>query len=1072
MPHELKGRTKHFKVSQLHKPLFFHGYRGSGYIVPILNLPNKTLIITADEDEAIECHSILTSFGRKALFLPSSIELMDNLAQLKESRRKEREGMISKFKEHILCCDILSALEKTALHKETSETIQTGQTLDLDKLERQLKDSGFEPVEEVIQERQYSFRGSILDIWATNSEFPYRITLDDETVERITLFNPEDQLSFKEIKECRISLGIIKKDRATAPIELASTIVLKDPDILEPVWNETLKTISDIIIASKDIDIDFSDARYDEILDKSVIISRHPVNNFSGKQEVLHQSPIPVFSGEFMQASQFIKDLINSGLNVILHLPTELDIKRIDEILRSYKINTEQIIFKLGTAGKGFIDYDNSEAHIDLFNLTGFRKKRNVKKKRISKKVLHEIISQFKEGDYVVHMDFGIARFTGITKVKKKDKYYDAIRLVFKNDDILYVSPANIDKIVPYTGQDKPTLSSLRSSAWKRLKKRVKQEVYEQSKQLSQIYARRILSKGFSFSPDDALQLEMEALFPYEETPDQLRAIQDVKADMESDKPMERLICGDVGFGKTEIALRSTFKAVRSGKQVAILVPTTLLAYQHWKVFKERLERFGVVVEYLSRTRSASTISKIRKALAKGKIDIVIGTHALISDNTVFANLGLLIIDEEHKFGVLQKEKLKAKYPEIDILYLSATPIPRTLKMALSGIRDISIIETPPSSRLEVKTYVGPWQKDLFVHAIERELLRGGSVFIVNPRIKGLENIEHIVKRHVPQAKTVIAHGGLDGNELEMALIDFSEGKYNILISTSIIGAGLDLPHVNTLIIMNAHMFGLAELHQLRGRVGRGNTQAYCYMFVPSWNRITSKARERLLTLLEYQDLGSGFSIALKDMELRGPGMLLGKEQSGFVRQMGIDAYYRIIEESIKELQQQEDPSKVDKWFDTTIDTNIPAFIPETYISSSRERISLYLRLSQATTINEIEHIYQEITDRFGNPPPEVVNLIYLMKTKQIAGRLGITKLVVKEGEAIAHFPNDEHHPWYKSQIPFYISQFITNNPKRFQIKPPPQSKLVIKAIPNIKEIFTVLRDMALQGKVLEQTKA
>ncbi len=1072
MPHKLKGRTTRSQRSQQNNSACFYGYKGSGYIVPILNLPDKTLIITADEEEAIECQAILTSFGKKALFLPSSFELIGDLAQLKESRRKEREVIISKFKDHILCCDILSALEKTALYGEISNTIKLGQTIELDQLEQQLKNSGFEPVEEVTQERQYSFRGSILDIWAVNSEFPYRITLDDETVERITLFNPEDQLSFKEIRECQISLGIIKRDTAIAPIEMASTIVLKDPDIIEPLWSETLKTISETIVASKNSDVDFSNTTYSEILANSVIISRNPVDNFSGKQEGLHQSPVPVFAGEFMQASLFIKDLINSGLKVFLYLPTELDIKRITEILRSYKTNTEKIIFKLGTVGKGFIDYDNSEAHIDLFNLTGFHKKRNAKKKRISKKVLQEIISQFKEGDYVVHMDFGIARFTGITKVKKKDRYYDAIRLVFKNDDILYVSPANIDKIVPYTGQDKPTLSSLRSSAWKRLKRKVKQEVYEQSKQLSKVYARRILSKGFSFAPDDALQLEMEALFPYEETPDQLKAIQDVKADMESDKPMERLICGDVGFGKTEIALRSTFKAVRSGKQVAILVPTTLLAYQHWKVFKERLERFGVVVEYLSRTRSASTISKIRKALAEGKIDVVIGTHALISDNTVFANLGLLIIDEEHKFGVMQKEKLKAKYPEIDILYLSATPIPRTLKMSLSGIRDISIIETPPSSRLEVRTYVGPWQKDLFVHAIERELLRGGSVFIVNPRIKGLENIEHLVKRHVPQAKTVIAHGGLDGNDLEMALIDFSEGKYNVLISTAIIGAGLDLPHVNTLIIMNAHMFGLAELHQLRGRVGRGNTQAYCYMFVPAWNRITNKARERLLTLLEYQDLGSGFSIALKDMELRGPGMLLGKEQSGFVRQMGIDAYYRLIEESVKELQQQENPSKVEKWFDTTIETNIAAFIPETYISSSRERISLYLRLSQANAINEVENIYQEITDRFGQPPQEVVNLIDLMKTKQIAGRLGITKLVVKEGMAIAHFPTDDNHPWYKSQIPFFISQFIANKPNRFKLKPPPESKLIIKSIPNIKELLIVLIDMALQGKVLEQTKA
>ncbi|NPA34136.1 MAG: DEAD/DEAH box helicase [Chlorobi bacterium] len=1071
MPQKQRSRTKQSQSESLHYPVLFHGYRGSGYIVPVLNLSAGTLVITADEEEASECTEILSSFGKKALFLPSSVEFIGDAVQIKESKRKEREMTIARFKDYILCCDILSALEKTTLYKEKSITVKTEQTLDIDQLEKQLKDSGFEPVEEVVQERQYSFRGSILDIWALNEEFPYRITLDDETVERITLFNPEDQLSFKEINKCKISLGISKSKEPVSPLELANTIVLKDPDILEPLWSETLQTISEKIVPTQNTDIEFSNVKYPQIFEKSIIISRNPLSHFTGKEEVLHQSPVPVFSGEFMQASQFIQDLINSGLKVFLHLPSELDIKRFKEILKSYKTDVKKIIFKGGTAGRGFIDYDLSEAHIDLFNLTGFHKKRSVGKKRISKKLFQEIVGQFKEGDYVVHMDFGIAQFTGITQVKIKDRYYDAIRLVFKNDDILYLSPANIDKIVPYTGQNKPTLSSLRSSAWKRLKQKVKQEVYELSKQLSQIYARRILSKGYAFVPDDAFQLEMEALFQYEETPDQLKAISDVKADMESAKPMERLICGDVGFGKTEIALRATFKAVRSGKQVAILVPTTLLAYQHWKVFKERLERFGVVVEYLSRTRSASTISKIRKVLSEGKIDVVIGTHALISDNTVFANLGLLIVDEEHKFGVLQKEKLKAKYPEIDILYLSATPIPRTLKMALSGIRDISIIETPPSRRLEVKTYVGPWQKDLFVYAIEKELSRGGSVFIVNPRIKGLENIKKIVKQYIPQAKTVIAHGGLEGAQLEQTLIDFAEGRYNVLISTAIIGSGLDLPHVNTLIVMNAHMFGLAELHQLRGRVGRGDTQAYCYMFVPSWNRITSKARERLLTLLEYQDLGSGFSIALKDMELRGPGMLLGKEQSGFVRQMGIDAYYRLIEESIRELQQQEKPEEVEKWFDTTIETNIPAFIPETYIASSRERLSLYLKLSQATSREEIEQIQSEITDRFGKPPQEVLNLIALLKTKHLASRLGITKLVIKDGYAIAHFPSDENHPWYKSKIPFHIYQFIARNPNRFQLKPPPDSRLVIKAVPSINELFIVLRDMVSQIKIMEQSK-
>ena len=1057
--------------TEINSPKAFIGYRGSGYIVPLINLPPGTLTIAPDEETAKECAEILRSFGKEAVFLPSSVEFVGNNVHIKKSRQQKRESLLPQFSKYIICCDVLSALEKTILFEEQTILINSNEEIDTNELEESLVKAGYNYVEEVRAKQQFSFRGAVLDIWSRDSEYPCRITLDDNFIERLTLFNPEDQLSFKEIEHYKILLGIREKSETKAPIELCQHIVLKDTDILESVWQEAFDTIEQNAI-SQQRTIELLPVDFNTIFQKSILINRNDIGNFQGEIKWLHQSPVPVFSGEFKQATQFIQDLLDSGIKVFIYVPNKVDEERIKEIFKSYSVNIEQVCFKEGTVGQGFIDYDRGEAHIDLFNLTGIRKRKGKSKKRISYSRLRQQLEQFKEGDYVVHMDYGIAQFTGITKVKIKDQYHDAIRLVFKNDDILYLSPANIDKIVPYTGGEKPALSSLRSSAWKRLKHKVKQEVYDLSKQLSQMYARRLLSKGFSFLPDDSLQYEMEALFPYEETPDQLRAINEVKADMESEKPMERLICGDVGFGKTEIALRSAFKAVRSGKQVAILVPTTLLAFQHWKVFRERLERFGVTVEYISRTRSASTIKRIRNALAEGKIDIIIGTHALISDNTEFANLGLLIVDEEHKFGVLQKEKLKAKYPEIDILYLSATPIPRTLKMALSGIRDISVIETPPSQRLEVKTYIGPWQKDMFAYAIEKELARGGSVFIVNPRIKGLKNIEHLVKTTVPRARTVVAHGSLEGTKLEKILIDFASGKYDVLISTAIIGSGLDFPHVNTLIVMNAHMFGLAELHQLRGRVGRGTTQAYCYMFVPSWNRITKKAKERLLTLLEHQDLGSGFAIALKDMELRGPGMLLGKEQSGFVRQMGIDAYYRLIEESIRELQQQEKPEEVDKWFDTAIETNIPAFIPDSYISSSRERLSLYLRLSQASSLKEIDDIQFEMDDRFGTIPQEAKNLISLIKVKLIASKLGFERLIIKENIAIAFLPKDLNHPWYQSNMPVQLSSFIAQRPNRFQLKPYPDSKLIIKAVPNIHELFVLLQDMYLSCVQREQTIA
>ena len=680
-------------------------------------------------------------------------------------------------------------------------------------------------------------------------------------------------------------------------------------------------------------------------------------------------------------------------------------------------------------------------------------------------------LMQLQVGDYITHIDHGIGKFMGLVKVNNDGKTQECFKLSYKNGDLLYVSIHSLHKISKYNGSEgkEIALSKLGSPAWKNLKQKTKAKVKQIAFDLIKLYAQRKTSKGFAFSPDTYLQDELEASFIYEDTPDQEKATHDVKKDMEAETIMDRLICGDVGFGKTEVAIRAAFKAATDGKQVAVLVPTTILAFQHFRSFTERLKDFPINVSYLNRFRTAKQKKETLEGLESGKIDIVIGTHQLVSDKVKFKDLGLLIIDEEHKFGVNVKDKLKTLKTNIDTLTLTATPIPRTLQFSLMAARDLSVIKTPPPNRQPVETQLIGFDEETLRDAISYELQRDGQVYFINNRIDNLKEIAGLVQRLVPDARIITGHGQLDGKELEERVLDFMDGKYDVLISTTIVESGVDVPNANTIFINDAQRFGIADLHQMRGRVGRSDRKAFCYLITPPYDMITSDARKRLEAIEQFSDLGSGFQIAMKDLEIRGAGDLLGAEQSGFINEMGFETYQKLMQEALEELQDdesfeelfnnEEDRKKLFKSVkEVNIDTDFELMLPDHYVDSTSERLLLYQRLAEIENKKELEKFQNELEDRFGKLPEEAVNLLKSVELKWLAAEIGFEKIVMKKGVFLGYFPDNPQDKFYQSEKFKHLLNYLTQNPSQAQLKEKNNQLLMRKdSMESIEEINQLL---------------
>ena len=932
-----------------------------------------------------------------------------------------------------------SALAKSIIRLKTDEEIDLGFMLEL------LLEYGFEQEDFVIEPGQFSIRGGIVDVFSFSHDYPFRIEFFGNKVESIRSFDPTSQRSVKILSRIQILPNIQDK-----------VVVEKRVDIMDYVPNDAIIWAENLSLISGKINQEFNKAEeafnkqkgetksgeprelYLSQTDFLEDISKHSIvetkgNNYKATQLVFDAEPQPLFHKNFELLIQNLEDNAALGYQnfILSENPKQLErIRSIFEDIAGRKnenpIHFEPVAISLH---KGFIDHQAGMAlytdHQIFERYHRFRiKERFGSKESLKLKELYDL----QPGDFVTHVDHGIGRFSGLEKLNNNGKEQEAIRLQYKNGDLLYVSIHSLHRISKYSGKDgvEPKLSTLGSKAWKALKQKTKTKVKDIARELIALYAKRKAAGGFAYSPDSFMQTELESSFIYEDTPDQLKATAEVKNDMESKEPMDRLICGDVGFGKTEIAVRAAFKAAADNKQVAILVPTTILAFQHYKTFKERLKDFPVDIDYLNRFRTTAQKNEIIKKLKAGRIDILIGTHRIISKDVEFKDLGLLIIDEEQKFGVTMKERLKNMKVNVDTLTLTATPIPRTLQFSLMGARDLSIIATPPPNRFPVQTELHTINEKLIKDAINYEISRRGQVFIVNNRIDNIYKVADMVKRLVPKAAVVVGHGQMKGNELEKVMLGFINGDYDVLVSTTIIESGLDISNANTMIIYDAQNFGLSDLHQLRGRVGRSNKKAFCYLMAPPLTAVSREARKRLEAIAEYSALGSGINIAMRDLDIRGAGNILGGEQSGFISDIGFEMYHQILDESIQELKESEfkevfknQPEKQAKdWLkDTRIETDLALLIPEDYVAQSAERLSLYKQLDGVNNEAELEAYKKMLEDRFGAVPEVINDLLNTMRLRWMAKSLGFEKLVIKNHKMIAHFISDGESDYFNSPV-------------------------------------------------------
>jgi len=1038
------------------------GFAGSQEALFAAVLANSTsrpfvIVLPEKEDAAYFLNDLerLTD-EQKVLFFPASYKKPydpDSADPNSKLLRAEVLSRLNQTKNPVIVVTHPEALfEKVVTHgnlKKNTFKIQKGDRLNIEFLNELLHDYEFERVDFVSEPGQFAIRGGILDVFSFSDEWPFRLEFFGDEVDSVRSFNPEDQLSLKTLDFVQIVPDVQGK-------------ILRESreSFLDFIPKETLIWIRQTLIVTEKIEREY--IRANELWDKSnensvqlppselynsgnEILKK--LNDFSiietGNGNLIHQAeglkinaePQTSFNKNFeFITRKFIENTENKYANLIF-AGNPRQIERIysifEDIGKDVKFTPVPFEFH-----EGFIDHTLKLACYTDHQLFDRYHRYRLKDGYARKEAITlKELAGLQPGDFVTHVDHGVGKYAGLEKIDVNGKLQEAIRLVYRDNDILYVSIHSLHRISKFTGKDgtQPKLNKLGSNVWSNLKQKTKSKVKDIARDLIKLYAERRQKRGFAFSPDNYLQTELEASFIYEDTPDQVKSTREVKIDMEKAAPMDRLVCGDVGFGKTEIAIRAAFKAVNDSKQVAVLVPTTILALQHYKTFKERLKEFPCNVDFINRFKSPKEQKATLAKLEKGEIDIIIGTHRLISKDVKFKDLGLMIIDEEQKFGVAAKEKLRQIRVDVDTLTLTATPIPRTLHFSMMGARDLSVINTPPPNRFPVQTELHSFNEEIIKEGVSHEINRGGQVFFVHNRIQNIHEVADMIKRLCPGVRVLVGHGQMDPEQLEDVMMRFIEGDADVLVATTIIESGLDISNANTIIINNAHLFGLSDLHQMRGRVGRSNKKAFCYLLTTPISLLTADARKRLKAIEDFASLGSGFNIAMRDLDIRGAGDLLGAEQSGFIADIGFDMYQKILDEAIAELKEsefeelfkEEIEEKRKVWVsDCQIDTDLELVIPDKYVSNITERLLLYKELDSLEKEEELNAFSNRLRDRFGPVPPQTEELINTLRLRRMARQLGFEKVVLKQKTFVGYFVNNQQSPFYQS--PFFSSLMQT----------------------------------------------
>ncbi len=1001
---------------------------------------------------------------------PYQIEETDNANVL---LRAEVLNRINSRKKPAIIVTYPDALfEKVVTRKELERNtlkIAIGDNLSIDFVNEVLFEYQFKRVDFVTEPGEFSVRGGIVDVFSFSNDEPYRIEFFGDEVDSIRTFDVETQLSLEQIKKISIIPNVENKfldEQRESFLKYSkqkTVVFFKNADLffsrIDDFYSkaeEAFKRLSTDIKHAEPSELfcnssllkkqlsDFNLVEFGSVstLQKTVISSE---TNQTLNEISFNTVPQPTFNKQFNLLIENLNSNYDNGFTNYIACVSEQQAKRFHDIFDDSHLEVKPYKTIVLSLHQGFVDNENKvvcytdhqifERYHKFHVKNGYAKKQAITLKELTNLDI---------GDYVTHIDHGIGRFGGLQKIDVEGKKQEAIKLVYGERDVLYLSIHSLHKITKFNGKDgkPPKIYKLGSTAWKTLKAKTKARVKHVAFNLIKLYAKRKTEKGYQYNPDSYMQHELEASFIYEDTPDQSTATTDIKADMESERPMDRLVCGDVGFGKTEVAIRAAFKAVDNGKQVAVLVPTTILAYQHSRTFSERLKDFPVTVDYLNRFRTAKEKRETLENLENGKVDIIIGTHQLVNKNVKFKDLGLLIVDEEQKFGVAVKEKLKTLKDNVDVLTLTATPIPRTLQFSLMAARDLSVITTPPPNRYPIESHVIRFNEETIRDAISYEIERGGQIFFIHNRIENIKEVAGMIQRLVPDAKIGIGHGQLDGKKLEQLMLAFMDGAFDVLVSTTIVESGLDVPNANTIFINNANNFGLSDLHQMRGRVGRSNKKAFCYFITPEYSAMTDDARKRITALEQFTELGSGFNIAMKDLEIRGAGDLLGGEQSGFINEIGFDTYQKILNEAIEELKENEfkdlyQDDSVEKEYvkDITIDSDFELLFPDDYINNISERLSLYSQLNTIKDEEGLKTFEAQLIDRFGELPVPVIDLLDSVRIKWIASKIGFEKLIMKHGKLVGYFINDQQSSFYQSKAFTKVLQFVQANPNSCKMK-------------------------------------
>jgi transcription-repair coupling factor (superfamily II helicase) len=1080
--------------------VFLSGLNGSSGAVVVASVFEKKggvfLCIQNDAEDAGYFYNDLMRLmdGKNVYFFPSAYHRHIKYGHADPAHEILRTETLGLLQDKPPACVIVSYPEAVAekvlsgtVLREHTLTIHVGERIDPMFVSDVLDDYGFEQTDYVYEPGQYAMRGSIVDVFSFSDEYPFRIDFFGNEVETLRRFDVETQLSKDRLEEVLIIPEISKQADAEASLfDLLpenTCLVSRDPE-----WcRECVRGLWDERPVNRDKE-GFADAEamrkklisaeaFAQSVDRLKQVHFRAPGNGREAEVLFDTSPQPSYRKNFELVSESFKQFLADRYSLFLLTDSGKQAERIRDI---FSDRGDRIAFTAvnHTLHEGFTDHTLRLCFFTDHQIFGRFHKYSLKSDRVrSGKITLSLkeLNRFTTGDFIVHIDHGIGQFGGLVRTDVNGKLQEAVKLIYRNNDIIFVSIHSLHKLSKYKGKEgePPALSKLGSGAWERMKERTKRKMKDIARDLILLYAQRKNERGFAFSPDSFLQDELEAGFMYEDTPDQLKATNDVKADMESERPMDRLVCGDVGFGKTEVSIRAAFKAVADSKQVAVLVPTTVLAFQHYRTFKERLKDFPCTVDYISRARSSGEIRVILERLRNGQIDILVGTHRLVGRDVVFKDLGLLIIDEEQKFGVSVKEKLRRMKTNVDTLTMTATPIPRTLQFSLMGARDLSNIHTPPPNRYPILTEIERFNADIIREAIEFEMSRNGQVFFINNRIGNIDEIKSLILREIPDARVAVGHGQMESGKLEEIILDFVHYEYDVLVSTTIIENGIDVPNANTIIINDAHRFGLSELHQLRGRVGRSNRKAFCYLLAPPLSTLTPESRRRLQAIENFAELGSGMYIAMQDLDIRGAGNLLGAEQSGFIADLGYETYRKILEEAVEELKTDEfaglyaadgaETQHPEREFvrETFIESDLELLFPPTYIPNDSERVSIYRELDSIEDDGMLNGFIARLKDRFGAIPEQGLELIRVVELRRLGRQLGFEKIMLKKGMINLHLVKDNNSPYYQSPAFDSLLSYIQKHPRSCNLRDQAGKRsLIVKNIPNVQSACKCLTEI------------